>query len=129
MGHRLKDDGKKWPVGKIYYDYKLPDTSTAAGGQQQLEFDRLKLVDTIEECMERWMRFVNADDITHIQFIAEPHELHYPRVYRLEGGIPAPRDERMLALQVVRLRQETRIGGAQRLGGAEPWKLCLQLRR
>ncbi|KFA90645.1 M12 family metallopeptidase [Archangium violaceum] len=69
MGHRLKDDGKKWPGGKIYYDYKLPDTSTPEGGQQQLALDRLKLVDTIEECMERWMRFVNADGITHIQFI------------------------------------------------------------
>lgn len=69
MGHRLRDDGKKWPGGKIYYDYKLPDTSTPKGGQQQLDLDRLKLVDTIEECMERWMRFVNADGITHIQFI------------------------------------------------------------
>jgi hypothetical protein len=69
MGHRLRSDASKWPDGKIYYDYKFPDTNSKWGPPEMEKIEKLKVVDLIEQCMARWEKFVNADGQTHIKFI------------------------------------------------------------
>jgi hypothetical protein len=65
----MRDDNLKWPGGKIYYDFRYPDTNTRTGWAQMERIEELQLVQTIEACMQRWMMFVNADGQTHIEFI------------------------------------------------------------
>jgi len=75
MGHRLKNG--KWPDGKVYYDFKLPDPEKEKEKHEALV--KLDLVAVIERCMAKWVSAVNSDGGNHIAFIKRTDQ----KVYKL----------------------------------------------
>jgi hypothetical protein len=75
MGHRLKKG--KWPDGKVYYDFKLPDPDKEKEKHEAIV--KLDLVAVIERCMAKWVSAVNSDGGNHIAFIRRTDQ----KVYKL----------------------------------------------